>query len=134
MPNHQRNRRPLLLGQRQELRRELPRSVTVERNKVPDPAAIEDQEQQQRVFGRLAEVFRSFDQQTRLLRSGLGFRRGVPVDMDKWSYERDLKSDPLATQRRRVGQGRDLLEGPGELGRGFGQRRAVERKPSGLAP
>jgi hypothetical protein len=134
MPNHQRNRRPLLLGQRQELRRELPRSVTVERNEVPDPAAIEDQEQQQWIFGRLAEVFRSFDQRTRLPHSGLGFRRGVPVDMDKWSYERDLKSDLLATQRRRVGQGRDLLEGPGELGRGFGQGRAVERKPSRLAP
>ena len=30
--------------------------------------------------------------------------------------QRDLKLDLLATQRRRAGQGRDLIEGAGELG------------------
>jgi hypothetical protein len=54
--------------------------------------------------------------------------------MDEWGYERDLKLDPLATQRRRAGQGRDLLEGPGELRRSLGQRRAVERPLTRLAP
>ena len=46
--------------------------------------------------------------------------------MDEWGDERDLKLDLLATQRRRAGQGRDLIEGPGELGRGFDQRRACQ--------
>jgi hypothetical protein len=54
--------------------------------------------------------------------------------MDERGDERDLKFDLVATQRRRAGQGRDLLERPRELGRGFGQRRAVERPLSRLAP
>ena len=69
--------------------------VAVESHKVRDPKAVEHREQQQRIFGRLSERFSLFDQQTCPLRSGLGFRRGKPFDMDEWGYERDLKLDLL---------------------------------------
>jgi hypothetical protein len=42
-------------------------------------------------------------------------------------YESDLKLDPLATQRGRGGEGRDLVERTGQLRQGFNQRRAVQR-------
>ena len=48
MPNHERDRRSLLLGERQELRRKLAHNVAVERHIVRDPEAVEDREQQQR--------------------------------------------------------------------------------------
>jgi hypothetical protein len=35
--------------------------------------------------------------------------------MHEWIDERELKLDLLATQRRRARQGRDLVEGAGEL-------------------
>ena len=101
MPDHERDCCSLFLGERQELRRKLAHHVAVERDKIRDPEAVEDREQQQRVFGRLSERFSLFDQQTCPLRSRLGFRRSIPFDMDEWRYERDLKLDLLATQRRR---------------------------------
>ena len=55
MPDHERDRRPLLLGERQKLRRKLAHDVAVECHKVRDPETVEDREQQQRVFGRLSE-------------------------------------------------------------------------------
>ena len=82
MPDHERSRRSLLLGERQELRRKLARHVAIERDAVRDPEAVEDGEQQQWIFGRLSERFSLFDQQTCPLRSRLGFRRGIPFDMD----------------------------------------------------
>ena len=109
-------------------------SVAVERHEVRDPEAVEDREQQQRVFGRLSERFSLFDQQTCPLRSRLGFRRSIPFDMDEWGYERDLKLDLLATQRGRGGQGRDLVKGTRELLYGFDQRRALQRPLSRFAP
>ena len=81
MPDHQRDGRPLLLGERQELRRKLAHRVAIERDIVRDPEAVEDREQQQRVFGRLSERFSLLDQQTCPLYSCLGFRRRVPFDM-----------------------------------------------------
>ena len=134
MPDHERSCRSLLLGERQELRRKLAHNVAVERHDVRDPEAVEDREQQQRVFGRLSERFSLFDQQTCPLRSRLGFRRGIPFDMDEWGYERDLKLDLLATQRRRGGQSCDLVESPRELLHGFDQRRALQRPLSRFAP
>ena len=128
------SRRPLLLGERQELRRKLAHHVAVERHEVRDPEAVEDREQQQRVFGRLSERFSLFDQQTCPLRSRLGFRRRISFDMDEWGYQRDLKLDLLATQRGRGGQGRDLVKGTGELLDSFDQRRALQRPLSRFAP
>ena len=97
MPDHERDCRPLLLGERQKLRRKLAHRIAIECYKVRDPEAVEDREQQQRVFGRLSECFSLFDQQTCPLRGRLGLRRGVSFDMDEWGYERDLKLDLLAT-------------------------------------
>ena len=71
------------LGERQELRRKLAQSVAIERQKVRDPEAVQDREQQQRVLGRLSERFSLFDQQTRPLHSRLGFRRSITFDMHK---------------------------------------------------
>ena len=126
--------RPLLLGERQELRRKLAHHVAIERHNVRDPEAVEDREQQQRVFGRLSERFSLFDQQTCPLHSRLGFRRGIAFDVDERGYERDLKLDLLATQRGRAGQDRDLVERARELRHGFNQRRALQRPLSRFAP
>ena len=81
MPDHERDCRSLLLGERQELRCKLEHHVAVERDKVRNPEAVEDREQQQRVFGRLSERFSLFDQQTCPLHSRLGFRRSIAFDM-----------------------------------------------------
>jgi hypothetical protein len=54
--------------------------------------------------------------------------------MHEWGYERDLKLDLLATQRRRGGQDRDLGKRAGELCSGFNQCRALQRPPSRFAP
>ena len=78
--------RPLLLGERQELRRKLAHHVAVECNEVRDPEAVENREQQQRIFGRLSERFSLFDQQTCPLRGRLGFRRSIAFDMHEWGY------------------------------------------------
>ena len=64
MANHERDCRSLLLGERQELRCEVAQNVTIKRHIVPDPEAVEDREQQQRVFGRLSERLRSLDIQS----------------------------------------------------------------------
>ena len=134
MSDHERDCRPLLLGERQELRRKLAHHVAVERHVVRQPKAVEDREQQQWVFERLSERFSLFDQQTCSLRSRLGFRRSVPFDMEEWGYERDLKLDLFATQRGSAGQGRNLVEGARELLCGFDQRRALQRPLSRFAP
>ena len=55
MPNHQRNCRPLPLGQRQDVGSEIATDIAVERDVVCDPDAIEDRVQQQWVFEGLSE-------------------------------------------------------------------------------
>jgi hypothetical protein len=45
MANHDGNRPPLLLGERQELRRKLAHHVAVERNIVRGPKAVEHRKQ-----------------------------------------------------------------------------------------
>ena len=86
MPDHERDGRPFLLGERQELRRKLKRSIAVERHVVRDPEAVEDREQQQWIFGSLSERFSLFDQQTGAFHSRPGFRRGIPFDVEEWGY------------------------------------------------
>jgi hypothetical protein len=84
MPDHERDFRPLLLGEPQELRRKIAHHVAVERYKVRDPEAVEDRKQQQRVFKRLAKRFSLFDQPTCVLCNRLRFRSGIPFNMEKW--------------------------------------------------
>ncbi len=83
MPDHQRDGRPLLLGKRQELGRKLTHDVAVERHKIRDPEAVENGKQQQRIFRRFPKRFGLFDQQACLLHRRLGFRCGIPFDMDQ---------------------------------------------------
>ncbi len=65
MPDHKRDCRPLLLGEREELRRQFARQIAIERYKARNPEAVQDREQQERIFGGLFESFSFFDQQTR---------------------------------------------------------------------
>ena len=45
--------------------------IAIERHIARDPEAVEDREQQQRVFGRLSQGFSLLDQQTCLLAAAL---------------------------------------------------------------
>ena len=98
MPNHKRYGRRLLLSKRKELRGKVAQHIAVESCKVHKPKAVEHREQQQRVVKRLAERFSLFDQQTGPLHSRPGFRRGKPLEVHEWGYERDLKLDLLAPE------------------------------------
>ena len=100
MPDHERDGRPLLLCERQELRRELAHSVAVERHKARDPEAVEDREQRQWIFGRLSQRFRLLDQWSRPLHGRLGVRRGIAFDVHERVSRRDLKLDLFAAERR----------------------------------
>src|SRR5580698_11008673 len=104
MSNHEWGCRPLLLRQCEKLRCEIANDVAIEGHKVRYPEGVKNGEQQQRVFRRLSQRFSLLDQQTRLLRSRLGFGSGIAFDMDEWGDERDLKLNLLATQGRRAGQ------------------------------
>jgi hypothetical protein len=112
----------LVLCECQELRREVTTDIAVERDIVRDPKAVENREQQERVFGRLSQRVGLFNQQMCLFRSRLRFGRGISFNMDEWRYECDLKFDLLATQRGCCGQGSNLVETMGELSYGFDQR------------
>jgi len=106
--NEERRRRCILLRQRQELCRKLAHRAAVERYIFPDPVAIEDGKEQQRIFQRLPECFRLANQQTRSLRSRSGFRGCESFDMEERRYERDLQPYLLSTQCRSGGRGRNL--------------------------
>ena len=54
--------------------------------------------------------------------------------MHEWGYERDLKFDLVAPQRRRGGQDRNPVQSAGELRNRFHQGRALQRPLSRLAP
>jgi hypothetical protein len=134
VPEHQRKRGFLFLSKRQELGGQIATYIAIERHGVHDPESVENREQQQRVFGRLAERFGLFDQQTRLLHGCFGFRRSISFDVTERGDERYLKIDLHAAQRGRAGHGRDLVEGSLELFKGFHQRRALQRPLSRFAP
>src|SRR5580704_19412920 len=93
MPDHERGDSPLLLRQCQEPRRKLAHHVAVERHMARDPKAVEDREQQQRVFGDLSKRLYLIDQQTCLLRGRLGFRRRIAFGVHESVHKLDLKLD-----------------------------------------
>ena len=76
MADHAGPGRALLFRQRQELEGELMNHVPVECDEVRDPGAVKHDKQQIRIFGRLSESFRLFDQVMRALDCGFRFRRG----------------------------------------------------------
>ena len=84
--------------------------------------------------GESPNRFRLLDQQACLLERRLRLLRGIAFDVHQSIGERDLKLDLLAAQRRRGGQGRDLVEGPRKLLCSFNQRRAIKRPLCRLTP
>src|SRR6516225_9826553 len=134
MPHHEWPRRFLLICEGQEFDSKLTHHVAVERDKVRDPKAVKNREQQQWIFRWLSERFSLLDQQSCPLHGRPGFRRRVAVDMEEWGYECNLKLDFFATQGGRRDQGRDLVERPPELFRGFDQRRPRQRPLPRFAP
>ena len=103
MAYHVRGRRPLTLSESQELPGNLADHVAIKREYVSNPQAVEDREQQQRVFGRLTERLSLLDQQPRPFLRRFGFKRSISFYMDEGCYECDLKFDLFATQRRCLG-------------------------------
>src|SRR6516225_7354309 len=118
MPDHEWYDLPLLLCESYKLRRKLAHHLSVERHIACCPDAIEDREQQQWIFGRFSERFRSLDELTRLFNCRLGLGRRITFDVHESVNECDLQLDLLATHDRRAGQGRDLVERTPELFRG----------------
>src|SRR6266849_5252118 len=117
MPDHERDGRPLLLRERQELRGELAHNVAVEPYIVGDPETIEDREQHQWVFGRFSERLRSLYVQACLIERSLSRRRRMAFGVHQGVRKRDLKLDLLATQCSRCGQGRNLSKRTVQLSR-----------------
>jgi hypothetical protein len=102
MPDHERDCGALLLGERQELRRKLAHSVTVERHKVRDPETVEDRKQHQRIFGRLSKRLRSLDERVRSLDGRIGVRRRIAFDVHQSVRKRDLELDLFTSERARA--------------------------------
>ena len=134
MADHAGPGRALLFRQRQELDGELMDHVPVECDEVRDPGAVKHDKQQIRIFGRLSESFRLFDQVMRALDCGFRFRRGIAAKMKERGNQRDLKLDLLAAQRRTTRQCRYKIEGARDLLCSFNQRRPLQRPLTGFAP
>src|SRR5215469_14214046 len=108
MSQHERNPRSLLLGEGQELRREIAADITIKCRNIRDPEAVEDRKQQQRVFGRLSERLSSLDEQACLIERRFRVRGRMALGMHERIRKPDLKLNLLAAQRWRSGQGRNL--------------------------
>ena len=68
--------RSLFFGERQKLRGKLAHRIAIERHEVRDPKAVEDGEQQQRVFGGSPSASACSINEMCPLGGRLGFRRG----------------------------------------------------------
>lgn len=93
MPGHPWHYCLLFLGERKKLRRKLTHQVAVKGHIIRNPEAIQDREQQQWVFKRLAKRFRAFDQNMRPFYSRFGFGRGISFDMNERVYQCNLHFD-----------------------------------------
>jgi len=92
MPDHERDRCALFLGERQKLRRKAAYYVAAERHIICDPKGIEDRENQQWIFRGLSHRFSLFNQYTCFLRGRFGFRRSLSFQRYQRGDERDLKA------------------------------------------
>ena len=115
MTDHDRGGRPLHFRELEELRREFPRDIAVERQRVRAPNSIENRKQRQGIFRLLAQRLRLLDEEARLLDRRLRFGRGIAFDVHQDVSERDLKLDLLAAEVGRAGQDRDLGKRPRKL-------------------
>ena len=78
---------PCFSASARNCRRKLAHHVTVERVEVGDKHAVEDREQQQRIFQRLSECFSSVRSATvPAPTAALGFGRSIAFDMEQWGY------------------------------------------------
>src|SRR5271165_3229855 len=134
MPDHEWPGRALSFRQRQKSDGKLTHHVTVERDKVRDPQAVKDGEQQERIFRRLSESLGLFDQETRALDRGSGFGRRVAANVEERGYKLHLKLDLIAAQCGCAWQGRDQVERASELFLGFDQGRTLRRALPGFPP
>ena len=103
MRDHGRPCRALLFRQPRKLDGQLTHHVAVEGDKVCDPQAVKNGEQQKRIFRRLSESLRLFNQKTRPVHGGSGFGRRIAAKVEERGDELDLKLYLLAAQRGRAG-------------------------------
>ena len=78
MPDHERDCRPLLLGERQDFHRNFAQGVAAECDETRVPQAVEDREQHQRVFDSLPQRLDPLDQRACLIDRRLRFRCRPP--------------------------------------------------------
>ncbi len=109
-PDHEGPGRALFFRQRRKLGGERTHHVAVEGDKVRDPHAIENGEQQHGIFSRLSESVRSFDEKTRPVDGGSGLWRRIASQMKQRRYELHLELDLIVAERWRAWQGRDQVE------------------------
>src|SRR5271166_99628 len=134
MPDHEASGRALLFGEREELRRKLAHHVAVEPNKVRDPEAVQYREQEQWIFGGLAERFSLRNSEACLIEGRFCLTRRKALGVHKGVGEGDLQLNLFVTKRRRGWQSRNLGQRTGQLRLGLHQRRARQRSLSRLAP
>ena len=99
--DHDRNGPALPERQRQELLREIRDHGLIEGDVVDGPEAVENPEQGQRIFGRLAERFCALHEDPRLLERLSGFWSGIAPAVHERLGEADLQPDLIAPQVRR---------------------------------
>ena len=92
---------PCCSASARKLRGKLAMYVATRCKSTGDPSAIEDREQQQRVFRWFAECFSLFDQETCSLFGGHSFWRGISFYVNEWRYEAGLKLDLFPAERWR---------------------------------
>ena len=124
MPNHERDCRSLLLGERQELRRNFAQSVAIKRHKFAIQKPYRTENNNSGSSGGSPERFSLFDQQMCTLDSRLGFRRRVSFDVDQrlmsatWSLICSRRNAAVPGNAASVQSARELFDG-------FDQRRAL---------
>ena len=90
MSDYEWERRPLLLSEREELRRKGAHHVAVERHIVRSPEPVEDREKQQRVFqGSPSASVCSISKRARSA-AALVSGAACPLTCMEWINERDL--------------------------------------------
>src|SRR5579871_3731349 len=79
MPDRESKSLVSLIRERKELSCEVERDLAVECGKVPNPDAVEDRKQCQRVFGSLTKRLCPLDENARFFKRGLGLGRAIAL-------------------------------------------------------
>ena len=94
----------LCLSASAELRRKLADHIAIKPNKVRRTKAVEDREQQQRVFGVAHQALQLVRSSRRVARQQPWSRSRVPFDVHERGYKRHLQLDLFAPQSRVTGK------------------------------